>query len=229
MSSGGSSPEPRCRGRPLWCSSAWWTGRRCRHSEQGIRGLVRRNGRMGRDDDVGDHRLIAPVGVLAPLQSDELGLSRYGCSAGRGVATVSICCALCTSLLNVDALTSCVVRVADAILRTVLEPEDRQEGNRDTTDHDREDHDGDHQLNEGESVLVERGSLKSDPAAHPAADHHQGVSDSPAAVHLGVAALRICWQRRDRSVLSRPARAKTNAAKAVRTRCRFAASPRYCS
>ncbi len=108
------------------------------------------------------------------------------------MATVSICCALCTSLLKVDALTSCVVGVADAILRAVLETEDRQEGDRDTADHDREDHDGDHELNEREPVLVERGSFESDPATHPTADDDQWVDDPPAAVHLGVAGLRIC-------------------------------------
>ena len=50
-------------------------------------------------------RSVGPVRVLAPLQSNELGcpvrLPRM-----RGLVTVSICCALCTSLLNVEALTS---------------------------------------------------------------------------------------------------------------------------
>ena len=148
-----------------------------------VRGLVGRHSGLGRNDDVGDHGLIRPGGVEAPLQSHELGLSGDHRSAGgRTGQRLNLLCALHV-LVEGRRADQLVVRVADAILHAVLESEDRQKSGRDAADHDRQDHHDDHQLNEGEPAFVQRRSFQPDPATHATARHDQRVDDLPAPVH----------------------------------------------
>ena len=89
--------------RARWCGRLG--RRRCGAdlTDECVRWLGRRSRGLGGDEHVGDHRLVVPL-VSSPHSSPKTCV----CPATphAGVVVVSIICALCTSLLNVDALTS---------------------------------------------------------------------------------------------------------------------------
>ena len=228
--------------RARWCRRRG--RRRCGAdlTDECVRWLGRRSRGLGGDEHVGDHRLVVAAGVEPPLQPQDLRLPRH--PARRRGGRLDHLCALHV-LVECRCADQLVVRIADAILDAVLEPEDREESGRDAADHDRENDDSDHQFDQREPILAACGrwAFEPDSSAHPTADSDQRVRGSLAAAHRSSFPYdpEVTRDRYDRdgrrphgqhnqcASLVPPSSPRTGVAKVETFRHRFAASPRYCS